>query len=567
MQTQPGHGRQLRAALFVDFDNIYINLAQQDNQIAVQFATNVERWLNWLEQQMPCDYLAGHACARRILIRKCYLNPLAFTSFRPYFIRSAFEVVDCPPLTTRGKTSTDIHMVMDILEALNSPTFFDEFIILSGDADFTPVLLKLRKHDRMSVVMAAGYASPVYKAACDFLINPETFIKATAGVTGQETEQEAVPRDKALNGTAIQILRRIGARLYEAANLPEGVQAGELPAIFKEYPEFKNSEHWLGFYSLRHLTEAILAQRNDLEILEEDPWRVVVRRVDTRRIDTRRIDTRRESTRRESTRMEYPSTPVLLGLPLADSRPGPVSDSASRDVKREVAAYIRLIVEKATSAVPMATLAQVVNRQFADYKPNTNWFGAGTFKNLLKELDLGHLETSPATPGFVYDPQRHAPPVLDERLYLRAYSAQAGPQRGDEFATRYPDLAPLAQKIHRLTGTPYLTPEQYALLLHELAREVNEHGYQMTRTSKAVRDRCVEKSAPVARSHVNFVLIGIYSTGYRFGTEIPESAGRLGTALVTDIINLSYAAQLNLPDGEIAQIQEWITGSLEEITG
>jgi uncharacterized LabA/DUF88 family protein len=53
-------------------------------------------------------------------------------------------VVDCPPLTQRGKTSADVYMVMDVLDALEHKTEFDEFIILSSDADFTPVLLRLR---------------------------------------------------------------------------------------------------------------------------------------------------------------------------------------------------------------------------------------------------------------------------------------------------------------------------------------------------------------------------------------------------------------------------------------
>jgi hypothetical protein len=52
------------------------------------------------------------------LIRRCYLNPQSFAKFRAFFILSAFEVIDCPPLTSRGKTSTDIHMVMDILDTL-----------------------------------------------------------------------------------------------------------------------------------------------------------------------------------------------------------------------------------------------------------------------------------------------------------------------------------------------------------------------------------------------------------------------------------------------------------------
>jgi hypothetical protein len=152
----------VRSALFVDFDNIFINLQQLDNRYALEFATSPDRWLSWLEQDLPGTH-ADSERQRRILIRRAYLNPNAFASYRPYFIRSAFEVVDCPPLTSRGKTSTDIHMVMDILDALSHGTRFDEFIVLSGDADFTPVLLRLRQHDRRSAVLAPGYASPAYK--------------------------------------------------------------------------------------------------------------------------------------------------------------------------------------------------------------------------------------------------------------------------------------------------------------------------------------------------------------------------------------------------------------------
>ena len=35
-------------------------------------------------------------------------------------------------------------MVMDVRDYLNHGTYFDEFVILSGDADFTPVLHRLR---------------------------------------------------------------------------------------------------------------------------------------------------------------------------------------------------------------------------------------------------------------------------------------------------------------------------------------------------------------------------------------------------------------------------------------
>src|SRR4051812_431340 len=182
----------LRSALFVDFDNIYLGLQREDPVAAEQFATDPGRWLLWLQDKLPTH--DGEGRPRMILFRRCYLNPSQFGRFRPYFTRSAFEVVDCPPLTSGGKTSADIHMVMDILDTLSHPTRFDEFILLSGDADFTPVLLRLSKHDRRSAVLAIGPASVAYKAACDLLIDQDTFLEDAIGATpGQATRAASAP--------------------------------------------------------------------------------------------------------------------------------------------------------------------------------------------------------------------------------------------------------------------------------------------------------------------------------------------------------------------------------------
>ena len=114
MEQRDAGLRHVRAALFVDFDNIQIGLEQQDSSFAAEFATNPDRWLHWLEKQMPCAYHGMGPAQRRILLRRCYMNPQKFSGFRPYFIRSAFEVIDCPPLTARGKTSTDIKHIMGV---------------------------------------------------------------------------------------------------------------------------------------------------------------------------------------------------------------------------------------------------------------------------------------------------------------------------------------------------------------------------------------------------------------------------------------------------------------------
>jgi hypothetical protein len=167
----------VRTALFVDFDNVYSNLKALDPAAGEAFAAEPERWLRWIQEDMGQVVLdVAEGAGREILVRSCYLNPVMFGRFRPFFTRAAFRVIDCPPLTTRGKNSADIYMVLDILDALEHPTNFDEFILLSADADFTPVMLRLRAHDRRTVLLATGPSATALRSACDMVLPLEVFL-------------------------------------------------------------------------------------------------------------------------------------------------------------------------------------------------------------------------------------------------------------------------------------------------------------------------------------------------------------------------------------------------------
>lgn len=167
---------EVYSALYVDFDNIYTRFLEMDPETARAFGTMPHRWVKWLEVH-ALRLLYGEGVRRRILKRMCYLNPQRYQEFRHSFIRGAFQVVDCPPLTNQGKTSTDIHLVMDCMDDLSHSTRFDEFIILSGDADFTPLLIRLQEHARRTLVLSVGYSSPAYTAAAAWRIREDWFIQ------------------------------------------------------------------------------------------------------------------------------------------------------------------------------------------------------------------------------------------------------------------------------------------------------------------------------------------------------------------------------------------------------
>ena len=144
--------RRLRCALFVDFDNVYIGLQRLDPAAAEAFAGAPGRWLAALGTGSDSD----GEFDRRFLVRSCYLNPSVFAQFRPNFTRAGFRVVDCPSLTQQGKSSADINLVLDVVDALGAPARYDEFVIVSADADFTPVALRCRADDRRVTVLTAG---------------------------------------------------------------------------------------------------------------------------------------------------------------------------------------------------------------------------------------------------------------------------------------------------------------------------------------------------------------------------------------------------------------------------
>jgi hypothetical protein len=430
-------------------------------------------------------------------------------------------VVDCPPLTSGGKTSADIQMVMDILDALGHTTRFEEFIILSGDADFTPMLLRLSKYDRRSAVLAIGPASVAYKAACDLLIDQDIFLEEAIGVIPtQSTRSEGPPT------TAMQeLLRRIAEKVFEKAGALGELVATDLPGIFRDFPEFTASTNWLGFNSLRNMTIAVTQALPGLEMVDGDPWKV--------RIGDGQGpgDEEAQNGDRERTYAPY-------------HRPAPVDHGR---LTEQILEYVRGVVAAADSAVPMARAAQMVISRFGEAVLSTRWAGAGTFRDLLEGRENPGFAISSLKPGYLYDPEHHQVP---------------SDGRPDELASLDPALGSLAYRVHQLTDTPYLTPIEYSQVFRHIAEEVSAHGYFLTRTSKAVRDRCIEEGATIARASVNFILRGITFGGHRFGQNGGDDPTSLGNCFYRNVLSLCESAGLLLDPMERERLAEWILGAL-----
>ena len=172
--------------MFVDFDNVYTGLQALDPAAAKKFAEDPKHWTEAL-----ADGVAGED-SRRFLIRNCYLNPVIYSKYRPYWTRAGFRVIDCPSLTQRGKSSTDINLVLDAMDALSGAAYIEEFFVASADADFTSLVQRFRAADRMTTVIAAGAVAFAYREMADSVVESHDFVAI-------------------LNGTAADVPRLVSA--------------------------------------------------------------------------------------------------------------------------------------------------------------------------------------------------------------------------------------------------------------------------------------------------------------------------------------------------------------------
>jgi hypothetical protein len=198
---------RLRSALFLDFDNIFTGLMSLHREAALGFASQPGEWLTRLTgTRLP------HGVRRDILVRRAYLNPngwvmdaelgnengrLYLQRFRPHLTRAGFEVVDCPALTAQRKNAADIRIVIDVLSCIGAGVRYDELLVASSDADFTPLRQRLRAEDRRTVIIAAGTTALAYQSVADEYVDEEALIELALGA------DDATQKDEGRDGAGV----------------------------------------------------------------------------------------------------------------------------------------------------------------------------------------------------------------------------------------------------------------------------------------------------------------------------------------------------------------------------
>lgn len=504
----------MRSALFVDFDNVYSGLMRLGTEYAEAFARNPTRWLRWLVDALEAPEGAQGSERRRILVRRCYLNPEPYKRFRIGFSRAGFEIIDCPPMTSTGKTSTDIHMVLDVVDVLQSATRYDEFIVFSADADFTPLLRKLRREDRRTTIFAAGATSASYDASADLIIDPEAFI---SGALGMADAEPAPPID--IQG----LLTRAEAVIWRAVDQAD--QPVQLPALTKmlavQVPGLTQTR-WAGYETFTGLLRAL-----PLHPLRID--RELNALVDPRRLAGAAQDTPADRSDVPPSTQPEPSPAVEAVAP----RPADLAEVANM-VLQELAGSDR--------PIPTARLAQLARERFAGIEKN--WLKHGSWKKLLDQLQRPGLSVVwENQAGYVLDPGKHVlavPPVAST-------GADAEPQLPVGELPVWLEAA----------GLPNLERGRYRVLLEGLSAALASEPFQLAAVTKVARDHCVSQGRPVSRQHANYVMRGMLFNGFDPATH-PHDVPALVDFLLRMAVSACRREGLKMSEPDERLLRDWL---------
>lgn len=559
----------LLSTVFVDYDNIYLSLKRKNEEAAVRFAKDAGRWVQAIAsgKLVTPTNGSGASVPRRIVMNRCYGNPVprrnaqdnatdmnSFPFVRHHYLRAGFEVIDCPPLTAQLKNSADIRMVMDVCDYLLHDTHFDEFIILSGDADFTPLLHRLRQHARRTVVYANDYTAAPYTAISDGEIREADLIAllmegAPASEAAPAVSRPAAP--KALQSPDMQaearkaIINEVLATVRAAAQ-PVLLESLADRAIRVLGHERTVGSAWGGAGSFRDLLAGALP--SGVKLSDAAPFYV--------------YDTTRQlaagSPPRSEERLE-PQRQVTRPEPRLDHLPEGFSE-----IPLERASPAAL-THAAPERDPSASQPQRHRPGPAPHQP-----GFDERTGAPERQTMHPHAAAPAAPRGqpAPAPRQSVPLQHDTGRPAHGHDA-ARPAQSPDASHLQPAAAETAEgasalqqsiaRIHEACQAPPLSPPEYRVLFDMMAREIEANGLTGTRTLVNICDRARELGIDLRKDDARFILEVVSEADPWF--EQGVSASLFASRFRNFVVARCKRQGLQLSATELDLIEAWFTGN------
>lgn len=186
----------------------------------------------------------------RILIAKSYADWGRFARFKQQLLAANVTMYELTSHGMQDKNRADIAMVVDCLEIAYSRDYIDTFVLVSGDSDFTPLVLKLRELNKTVIGIGTRRStSRLIINACDEFVFYENVVqkkvqvKAAAGGGLDARQAEA----------AQLVIDALGGMLQEDPTPPHASVLKSV--ILRRQPDFSETD--LGYPSFTRFVEVL----------------------------------------------------------------------------------------------------------------------------------------------------------------------------------------------------------------------------------------------------------------------------------------------------------------------
>ncbi|MGI8496117.1 MAG: NYN domain-containing protein [Gemmatimonadaceae bacterium] len=176
------------AALLIDFDNVTMGIRSDLG--------------NELRNLLGSDIIKG-----KVQLQRAYADWRRYPQYVVPLAESSIDMIMAPAYGSSKKNATDIRLAVDAMELVFTRPEIGTFILLSGDSDFSTLVIKLKEYGKY--VIGVG----IRESSSDLLVqNCDEYYSynALAGLV-KTAEEEQVKRDPwELVGDAIKRMKRNG---------------------------------------------------------------------------------------------------------------------------------------------------------------------------------------------------------------------------------------------------------------------------------------------------------------------------------------------------------------------
>jgi NYN domain-containing protein len=262
--------RRKKTALFIDFQNMA-------GQLGADFAASMPAWLAWLED----GAFDPARNKRRLLARRIYCDAPNHKKYAAMFAQHDFVAIP---------TAADLTIALDALETTFERKSIEEYIILTVDQDFAPLLEKLgdRQKDRVVTVQEGTPSAANFPDRADIVIaldslraafayrRPPTLLARASGFLLRLKERlsrmrQAVRRARRRVGKS-QALKVGAEHLSTLAHKTPRAEVGRrtvMQYLAAHMPEMQTEERYLGCQDYADMIQQMVEIRDDLLLIRK----------------------------------------------------------------------------------------------------------------------------------------------------------------------------------------------------------------------------------------------------------------------------------------------------------